>query len=134
MNIRRLQEIELFAGVDAAVLERIGATARELSVGEGTCLMRAGDYAYELAIVDEGEARVVVEGDEVARLGPGDVFGEGGVLRRQLRSATVEAATPMRLITLTAWDLRRLRRDCPQLVERLEQTATSRGIAAAPGG
>ncbi len=38
------------------------------------------------------------EGEEVARLGAGDFFGEIGVLKSERRTATVTADTPMRLL------------------------------------
>jgi CRP/FNR family transcriptional regulator, cyclic AMP receptor protein len=66
----------------------------------------------------------------VATLGPGDVFGEVGVVRKGLRNATVRASTPMRLITLTGWDLRRLRNGTPELATRLQALADERAAAS----
>jgi uncharacterized protein YigA (DUF484 family) len=43
-----------------------------------------------------------------------------------VRNATVRASTPMRLITLTGWDLRRLRGRIPQLEERISALAAER--------
>ena len=89
-------------------------------------LVREGDYSYDVTIIDEGQAEVVHEGQVVATLGPGDVFGEAGVLGKAQRNATVRASTPMRLITLTGWDLRRLRGRIPALEQRLNDLAAAR--------
>jgi CRP-like cAMP-binding protein len=126
MNTKRLAELPLFEGLDEESLRAISKSAHELSVQEGSELVREGDYSYDLTIIDEGQAEVVNEGQVVAQLGPGDVFGESGVLRKDLRNATVRASTPMRLITMTGWDLRRLRNRMPMLSERLEALAASR--------
>jgi hypothetical protein len=49
-----------------------------------------------------------------------------GLLERTLRNATVTAKTPMRLVTLTGWDLRRMRRQLGPVVEKLEQAIEQR--------
>ena len=126
MNEKRVSELALFEGLDADAISTIAKTAHELSVQDGAELVREGDYSYDLTIIDEGQAEVVSDGQVVATLGPGDVFGEAGVLRKDLRSATVRATTPMRLITLTGWDLRRLRGRIPELEARLKTLADER--------
>jgi CRP/FNR family transcriptional regulator, cyclic AMP receptor protein len=126
MNEKRLAELPLFEGLDDEALRTVAKVAQEVSVQEGAELVREGDYSYELTVIDEGQAEVVNDGQVVATLGPGDVFGEIGVLRKGLRNATVRAATPMRLITLTGWDLRRLRGRIPQLEDRVNALAAER--------
>ena len=129
MDAKRLSELSLFQGLNDEALATLSRTVQEVSVSEDSVLVREGDYSYDLSIIDEGEA--VVErgdnGDVIARLGPGDVFGEGGVLHKDQRGATVRARTPMRLITLTNWDLRRLRSSIPELEQRLESLSAQRG-------
>ena len=126
MNQKRLSELPLFEGLDDESLRAISKAAHEISVEEGNELVREGDYSYELSIIDEGQAEVVHDGQVVATLGPGDVFGESGVLSKGMRNADVRAATPMRLITLTGWDLRRLRGRIPVLEERISALAADR--------
>jgi CRP/FNR family transcriptional regulator, cyclic AMP receptor protein len=129
MNQKRLSELPLFEGLDDDSLRTISKTAHEISVEEGAELVREGDYSYELTIIDEGQAEVKMDGQVVATLGPGDVFGEVGVVKKGLRNASVTATTPMRLITLTGWDLRRLRGRMPQLAERLNALAEERAAS-----
>ena len=129
MNQKRLSELPLFEGLDDDSLRTISKAAHEISVGEGAELVREGDYSYELTIIDEGQAEVKMDGQVVATLGPGDVFGEVGVVKKDLRNASVTATTPMRLITLTGWDLRRLRGRTPELAERLKALADERAAS-----
>ena len=126
MNEKRLAELPLFEGLDDESLRTVAKVAQEVSVSEGAELVREGDYSYELTIIDDGQAEVHHDGQVVATLGPGDVFGEAGVLTKGLRNATVRASTNMRLITLTGWDLRRLRNRIPELEERVSALAADR--------
>ncbi len=127
MNAKRLSELPLFEGLSDDDVTAVAKAAQEVSVQEGAELVREGDYSYDLTIIDEGQAEVVHEGQVVATLGPGDVFGEAGVLSKAQRNADVRATTPMRLITLTGWDLRRLRNRMPALEQRLNDLAAARG-------
>jgi CRP-like cAMP-binding protein len=126
MNEKRLADMPLFEGLDDEALRTVSKVAQEVSVSEGAELVREGDYSYELSIIDEGQAEVMHDGQVVATLGPGDVFGESGVLSKSMRNADVRATTPMRLITLTGWDLRRLRTRIPELEERVSALAAER--------
>jgi CRP-like cAMP-binding protein len=92
-----------------------------------------GGYAYDLWAIIEGTAQVIVGGDVVAELGPGDFFGEAGVLEKQQRNATVVAKTRMRLVTLTGWDLRRMRKQLGPVMDKLEQAIDQRRQPI-PGG
>jgi CRP-like cAMP-binding protein len=126
MNEKRLAELPLFKGLDDEALRTVAKVAQEVSVSDGAELVREGDYSYELTVIDEGQAEVLQDGQVVAQLGPGDVFGEAGVLSKSLRNATVRASTQMRLITLTGWDLRRLRNRVPEIEDRIASLAADR--------
>ena len=62
----------------------------------------------------------------MADLGPGDFFGEMGLLEKTLRNATVTAKTPMKLVTLTGWDMKRMERHIPEATERVRSTLEER--------
>jgi CRP-like cAMP-binding protein len=108
MDADRLRALPPFVALDAQTLKRVATFAGERSVPAGTRVVTEGDYAHELMIIEEGAAEVVRGGETIATLGPGDVFGEIGVLEKTLRTASVLATTPMRLVTLTHWDLKRI--------------------------
>ena len=72
-------------------------------------------------IVAEGEAAVSVDGQEVARLGPGDHFGELALISEDVRAATVTAATRLRCLVIAFWDFRRFARENPDVSWKLLQ-------------
>ena len=126
MDASRLKSIPLFEEVGDEELAQIAPFATEVSVEEGRELVREGDFSYEFMAIEEGEAEVTRGGEHVADLGPGDFFGEMGLLERTLRNATVTAKTPIRLVTLTGWDLKRVERSAPDAMERIRSVLEER--------
>lgn len=126
MDAQELGQIALFSGLGEDDLRALSTYADEVTVSEGKHLVDEGGYAYDLFAIVEGTAQVIVGGDEVAELGPGDFFGEAGVIGKQQRNATVVAKTRMRLVTLTGWDLRRMRKQLGPVWERLEKAIEQR--------
>jgi CRP-like cAMP-binding protein len=126
MDPARLRKIPVFADLSDEEIGHITSLAAEVSVPEGKELVREGDYSYDVLAIEEGTARVEREGRHLADLGPGDVVGEMGVLERSQRNATVIATSPMLLVTLTSWDIRRLRKTAPKAVEHLRDVVSAR--------
>lgn len=122
----RLKKIPVFADLDDEALGHIAALAAEVSVPEGKELVREGDYSYDVLAIEEGTARVSRGGEEIAKLGPGDVIGEMGVLERDQRNATVIASSSMLLTTLTRWDIKRLEKTAPEAVSHLRELVQQR--------
>ena len=96
---------------------------REVIVRQG----EPGDCMY---VVQEGQVEVVLvsPGEEasLARLGPGDVFGEMALFERELRCATVRALGEARVLTVDRKGfLRRVHED-PSLAYRILQTMSRR--------
>ncbi|HEY4096990.1 MAG TPA: cyclic nucleotide-binding domain-containing protein, partial [Baekduia sp.] len=86
--------------------------------------------SYDVLAIEEGTAEVTRSGDHVADLGPGDVIGEMGVLERSQRNATVIATSSMLLVTLTSWDIRKLRKSAPAVVDHLLKLVEQRQAQA----
>jgi CRP/FNR family transcriptional regulator, cyclic AMP receptor protein len=126
LDATRLKSIPLFEEMGDEELAQIAPFAQDVSVEEGKVLVREGDYSYEFMAIEEGTAEVTRGGEHVNDLGPGDFFGEMGLLEKTLRNATVQAKTPMKLITLTGWDLRRVERTAPQAIERVREVLEER--------
>jgi CRP/FNR family cyclic AMP-dependent transcriptional regulator len=126
LDATRLKSIPLFEEVGDEELRQIAPFAQEVTVEGGKVLVREGDFSYEFMAIEEGEAEVTRGGEHVADIGPGDFFGEVGLLEKTLRNATVTAKTQMRLITLTGWDLRRVERTAPQAIERVRSVLEER--------
>lgn len=126
MDSTRLKSIPLFEDVPEEELTRLATFAQDVTVEAGRELVREGDFSYEFMAIEEGEAEVTRNGEHVADLGPGDFFGEMGLLEKTLRNATVTAKTSMRVVTLTGWDLKRLERKSPQAIERVRAALEER--------
>jgi CRP/FNR family cyclic AMP-dependent transcriptional regulator len=126
MDAQELGQIQLFSDLSEEDLQALSTYADEVTVSEGKHLVDEGGYAYDLFVIVEGKAQVIVGGDVVAELGPGDFFGEAGVLEKQQRNATVVAKSRMRLVTLTGWDIRRMRKQLGSVVEKLERAIEQR--------
>jgi CRP/FNR family cyclic AMP-dependent transcriptional regulator len=122
----RLKSIPLFADISDDELTEIATFAQETSVEAGRDLVREGDFSYDFMAIEEGQAEVTREGAHVADFGPGDFLSEMGLLEKTLRSATVTARIPMKLVTLTGWDLRRMERSVPEAVARVRATLEER--------
>jgi CRP-like cAMP-binding protein len=108
MDSDRLKTIPLFSSLSAKALDTVSVFSSETSVSTGKRLVHEGDYSYDLIVIETGTADVIKGGEVIGSLGPGDVFGEMGMLSGARRTADVIATSPMRLITLSKWDLRRI--------------------------
>ena len=126
MDANELAKIPLFSDLSDDDITALATYADEVTVSEGKHLGDEGGYAYDLFVIVEGTAQVIVGGDVVAELGPGDFFGEAGVIEKQTRNATVVAASRMRLVTLTGWDLRRMRKQLQPVWEKLQAAIEQR--------
>jgi CRP-like cAMP-binding protein len=108
MDPDRLKSIPLFSSLSAEALETVSVFASETSVSTGKRLVHEGDYSYDLIVIETGTADVIKSGEVIGSLGPGDVFGEMGMLSGGRRTADVIATSSMHLITLSKWDLKRI--------------------------
>ncbi len=108
MDPRRLTAIPIFSELSPEEAKRLAAFATEASAAAGQAVIREGDYSVELIAVEEGTADVIQDGRTIATLGPGALIGEMGLLEHRMRNADVIATSPMRLIKLTHWEIRRM--------------------------
>ena len=108
MDTDRLKTIPLFSSLSDKALDTVTVFASETSVSAGKRLVHEGDYSYDLIVIETGTADVIKGGEVIGSLGPGDVFGEIGMLSGSKRTADVVATSAMRLITLSKWDLKRI--------------------------
>ena len=122
----KLAEIPLFASLSKREREQVARAADEVEVAEGKHLAEQGQFAYEFMAIEEGTADVLKDGEKLRELGPGDFFGEIGLLEAERRTATVVATTPMRLIVIFGPNLRSLEREMPQLSQQLRTAIRDR--------
>ena len=104
MDAGRLAGVAIFSDLTKAELERVSRWTDEVSVPEGYELAREGQFAHEFFIIEDGAAAVISNGDRIAELGAGDFFGEIGLLRDVLRTATVTATAATELLVVDRTD------------------------------
>ena len=121
--LRRLPLFELCSKRD---LRRIAALAVERDVEAGTELIREGEPAGEFYVVVEGEVDVRRRGRRVDRLSAGSFVGEIALLSRSPRTATVIAATPLRVLTISGRDFVALLDAMPELWLKVARTLADR--------
>ncbi len=114
-GVTELRAIGLFGALPDPVLDFLLEHLEVVEVTPGTHLFREGDPAQSMYVVLQGDMEVLKRSRigtdaRVAVLGPGDWFGEMGVIDVQARSATVMAVSPGRLLKMTSADLDRLYR------------------------
>jgi CRP-like cAMP-binding protein len=117
-----LKKVPLFSGLSQRQLKRLSRDFKERDFKPGTTPVRQGRMSgVGFFVITEGEASVSVDGTERARLGPGDYFGELGLISERARTATVTAETPLRCVMLASWDFRRFTKDNPDASWKLLQ-------------
>lgn len=126
MTTDDLRLIPLFKNLTDDQRARAAGRLTEEHADLGTVLARQGDFAHHLFVVMEGTAAVSIDGVRVTLLGPGSTFGEIGVLEHGRRTADVVAATPMRLLTLTAEDFEELAGELPEFAAHARSMARFR--------
>ena len=129
MDPNRLKAIPIFSHLSDEEAKRLAAFATETSVAEGQILMKQGDYSTELIGIEEGTADVIRDGEKIASLGEGDLIGEMGLLEREPRNADVIATSPMRVMKLTHWEIRRMSDETIERIEQIVHKRRQQGVA-----
>ena len=130
MDPRDVQSIPLFAGLSKDDQKVVAQYADEVDVEPGArCSREEGRLAYEFFAIKAGTAEVKLGGQHAAALGPGDFFGEIGLLAGDRRVASVVATTPMSLVVLTGSQLRAIDSRMPGVAERIRSAMAQRMAA-----
>ena len=126
MDTTQLKRIPLFSDASDEELKKVAvfATAREQD--EGTEVIREGSFSRELLAIEDGTAEVTRDGEKIADLGPGDIFGEAGMLDDDMRSATVVATSRLKLISMGHFEVKRLKKDAPGVYAEIEKLVEER--------
>jgi len=107
-NTDVLRAVPILAGLKERQLKAVAQSMAERRFGAGEEITREGEVGVGFYVIEEGGARVTINGEEVGQLGPGDHFGEIALIAETPRSATVTAATDLRCYSMTSWDFRAL--------------------------
>jgi len=130
MDPNRLKEIPIFSHLSNEEAKRLAAFATETSLADGQILMKQGDYSTELIAIQEGTAVVIQDGKTIASLAEGDLIGEMGLIDREPRNADVIATSPMRVVKLTHWEIRRMSDETLNRIKEIVAARRKDGVAA----
>jgi putative ABC transport system ATP-binding protein len=101
-----LKGVEGFKNLTPNELTNIAERMTKRHYLPGEVVIREGDIGHELFLVSEGAVSVQRDGGEVARLGPGEFFGELALMSGAPRNATVTAADALEAYVLGEEDFR----------------------------
>jgi hypothetical protein len=100
--------VALFADLSDDETQQLASLFKARRFETGETVIREGSGGAAFYLIDSGEARVTIRGDEVATLGPGDHFGEIALIDGGERMATVTATTELVCHGVTYWEFRPL--------------------------
>ena len=120
----------LFADLTSPQLEGVVHTFEEVAYGEGERVLRQGLTGSGFHVILDGEAAVVVDGDERARLGRGDFFGEVSIFLGEAPIADVVATRPLRCLVLAGSRVEPFLVAHPRVMYRMLQAQARRLRAA----
>ena len=100
-KVDRLTRVPLFAAISKRDLQFIASRVDEVSLKPGHTLIREGQPTEAFFIVESGHVQVTRAGKAAARLGPGDFFGEIGMLDGGPATATVVTDGPVEAMVLS---------------------------------
>jgi CRP/FNR family transcriptional regulator, cyclic AMP receptor protein len=126
VDVSQLKSIPLFRDVPDDALRKVATFAELESHPEGAAVVKEGGYANDFYAIEDGTAKVERDGQQLAELGPGDVFGEQALLEGEQRSASVIATSPLRVIKIAHWELDKMKRDMPDAVAELNRQIDAR--------
>ena len=123
-RIQLLGTVELFNGIGPDGLAAIAAQAIEVDFPDGRTIVQQGEIGTGFFMIATGAARVVRDGETIARLGPGEFFGELSLLDGGPRIATVLSLGPTTCLAIASWEFETLLESQPRLA-----IAILRGVA-----
>lgn len=102
----------------------------------GAMIFRQGEAGDKVYVIERGEVEVILEAPRggttlLAKLGPGEHFGEMALIRREPRVATVRAATDVHVLAIKARAFASLFAHLPALRESFQRVMEQR-LAALP--
>jgi CRP-like cAMP-binding protein len=126
METSQLKRIPLFADVPDEDLRLIATFAESKEVGPDSVIMKEGGFSNEFMAIESGKVEIQRDGQAVAELGPGEIFGEAGLLEKSRRNASVVAKEPTRLIIIKQWEMARMKKKLPHVVEEIKRLLEER--------
>lgn len=124
--LARLSRIDVLAPLSSAEQEAMAASAHVHAYSQGETILRRGEAGNSMFIVHEGAVAVRVDGSEVARIEPGDFFGEMALLTGEARTADIIALSDVVTIEIAKEALAPVLRNHPDLAASISEAVTER--------
>ena len=125
-RIKMLARLNRFSSFSDDDIAKVVEEATYLTVPEGWALMVEKTPADKAYLILEGEVSVRRDGQEIARVGAGELIGEMALVNHKLRSATVVAESPLEVLHFTDETVGRLNERIPQFHEALSGASQER--------
>lgn len=107
-------------------IARISASGTRVRVPQGWAPIGEQTPADKAYLILDGTVSVRQHGEEIARLGAGDIVGEAAIVNHSLRTASIVALTPLEMVHFTDEAVRRLCAEMPTFHDALEAIALER--------
>jgi CRP-like cAMP-binding protein/small-conductance mechanosensitive channel len=137
-RLAALETVEILSVLTPEERHELAETITEVSFAPGETILKEGDAGDSLFMVKHGRVRVLLAranglSEQIAVLGPGQIFGEMSLLTGEPRSATVVAAEQTDCLVLGKADLLRLLERRPALAAEISAVVAARqqGLAEA---
>jgi CRP/FNR family cyclic AMP-dependent transcriptional regulator len=121
-----IRGVPLFADADEKFIDRLAGEFIERTYAPGEAIAEEGETGRTFVVIESGEATVLVHGNEVRKLGPGDAFGEMALIDKSARSATVRAETEVHGYQLPVWSFRPIVESHPEMTWALLEALAQR--------
>ena len=121
-----LAGLSLFSDLDRPQLQAVAHTMSEESFPPGQRILRQGFSGSGFFVILDGEVSVRVDGDDVARLGKGDFFGEISLLLGEPPIADIVTDGPVHALQLPGPELREFLLAYPAVMYRMLQSVSRR--------
>ena len=126
MDVKRLQSLPLFQGIANDELEAIAAKFQSAEMLAGSSLAKQDDFAYRFFVVLEGQVEVYCDFEHVADIGPGEFFGEMGLVSGERRNARVTAKTRVDIAWMMPWDFDEMTTSNADIAARISAVVAAR--------
>jgi small-conductance mechanosensitive channel/CRP-like cAMP-binding protein len=124
---RLIAAVPVFAAVPEDAHRALAAGARSLDYAAGEAVVREGDAAASMFIVERGRVDVMIgDGQRVATTEAGGYFGEMSLLTGVARTATVTAATDCALVEISVEAFRAYVQSHPDALAEMAAAASRR--------
>ena len=121
-----LAQLTLFADLGRPELESVAHAASEEVFGEGQRVIRQGLEGSGFYLILDGEAAVEIDGEERARLGRGEFFGEMSLLTGEPPTADIVAMSVLRCVVIPGPQLKAFLLAHPSVMLRMLEAVMRR--------